>query len=187
MLRWTAVFVIVTGLLTGCAGMQTTSGDSAAIEARLSTALRALGFADGKLPALKPATGNYVDAIQVGHLLFLSSAAPQKPDGTFARGRVPDQVKPEEAIISAKLACVRQVNRIKLALGDLGRVKRIVNVQGKVWTQDNFTGHTPITDGCSAFLVEVFGEAGKHTRTSEGMASQPFGVTFEVDMLVETY
>lgn len=157
-----------------------------AIDQRLEKALRELGFPDGKLPALKPAVGNYVDAVQVGNLLFLSSAAPQRPDGQFAKGRVPDQVKIEEAIVSAKLACVRQVNRIKLVLGDLAKVKRIVSVKGKVWATDGFMDHTRVTDGCSAFLVEVFGDAGKHARTSEGMASQPFGVTFEVDMLVET-
>jgi enamine deaminase RidA (YjgF/YER057c/UK114 family) len=155
------------------------------IEQRLQKALRELGFPDGKLPPLKPAFGNYVDAIQVGTLLFLSSAAPQRPDGQFVKGRVPDQTKVEDAIVAAKLACVRQVNRLKLALGDLRRVKRIVSVRGKTWAQDGFTDHTRITDGCSAFLVEVFGDAGKHTRTSEGLGSAPFGVTFEVDVLVE--
>lgn len=158
---------------------------TAAIEARLEKALRALGFADGKLPPLKPAFGSYVDAVQTGNLLFLSSAAPQRPDGQFVKGRVPDVVKLDDAIIAAKLACVRQVNRIKLAVGDLGKVKRIVNVRGKTLAQEGFMDHTKVTDGCSAFFVEVFGDAGKHTRTSEGLSSAPFGVTFEVDVLVE--
>jgi enamine deaminase RidA (YjgF/YER057c/UK114 family) len=167
------------------AAAQTALAQSSAIEQRLEKALRSLGFPDGKLPALKPAFGNYVDTIQVGNLLFLSSAAPQRPDGQFVKGRVPDQMKLDEAIVAAKLACVRQVNRLKLALGDLDRVKRIVNVRGKTWAQDGFTDHTKITDGCSAFFVEVFGDAGKHTRTSEGLGSAPFGVTFEVDVVVE--
>ena len=156
-----------------------------AIDQRLEKALRELGFPDGKLPPLKPAFGTYVDTVQVGSLLFLSSAAPQRPDGQFVRGRVPDQVKVEDAAVAAKLACVRQVNRLKMALGDLGKVKRIVYVRGKTLAQEGFTDHTKITDACSAFFVEVFGEAGKHTRTSEGLSSAPFGVTFEVDVLVE--
>lgn len=164
---------------------QSALAQSAAIEQRLEKALREIGFADGKLPPLKPAVGNYVDTIQVGNLLFLSSAAPQRPDGQFAKGRVPDQVGVDAAVVAAKLACVRQVNRLKLALGDLARVKRIVQVRGKIWAQDGFTDHTKITDGCSALFVEVFGDAGKHTRTSEGLGSAPFGVTFEVDVLVE--
>jgi enamine deaminase RidA (YjgF/YER057c/UK114 family) len=158
---------------------------SSAIDQRLEKALRELGFPDGKLPPLKPAFGNYVDTVQVGNLLFLSSAAPQRPDGQFVRGRVPDQVKVEDAAVAAKLACVRQVNRLKLALGDLNKVKRIVNVRGKTLAQEGFTDHGKITDACSAFFVEVFGDAGRHTRTSEGLSSAPFGVTFEVDVLVE--
>ena len=179
---------IVSLLLWGLLGLATAFQPAlaqSAVDQRLEKALRELGFPDGKLPPLKPAFGSYVDTVQVGNLLFLSSAAPQRPDGQFVRGRVPDQVKLEDAIIAAKLACVREVNRIKMAVGDLNRVKRIVNVRGKTLAQEGFTDHTKITDGCSAFLVEVFGDAGKHTRTSEGLSSAPFGVTFEVDILVE--
>ena len=156
-----------------------------ALDQRLEKALKDLGFTDGKMPALKPAFGNYVDSVQVGNLIFLSSAAPQKPDGQFFKGRVPDQVTVDQAVVAAKLACVRQVNRMKLVLGDLNRVKRIVFVKGKVLAQADFTDHTKITDGCSAFLVEVFGEAGKHARTTEGIISAPFGVTVEVETIIE--
>src|SRR5258706_13309248 len=69
-----------------------------AIDQRLEKALRDLGFAEGKLPALKPAFGNYVDSVQAGNLLFLSSAAPQKPDGQFFKGRVPAQGAFNQAI-----------------------------------------------------------------------------------------
>ena len=100
-------------LVLGAAGA---SAQTAAIEQRLEKALKDLGFADGKLPPLKPAFGNYVDSVQVGNLLFLSSAAPQKPDGQFFKGRVPDQVSVEQAVVAAKLACARQVNRLKLVL-----------------------------------------------------------------------
>jgi enamine deaminase RidA (YjgF/YER057c/UK114 family) len=158
---------------------------SGTIDQRLEKALRDLGFADGKLPGLKPAFGNYVDSVQVGNLLFLSSAAPQKPDGQFFKGRVPDQVSVEQAVVAAKLACVRQVNRMKLVLGDLNRVKRIVFIKGKVLAQADFADHTKIIDGCSAFLVEVFGDAGKHARTTDGIISAPFGVTVEVETVIE--
>lgn len=182
-----AVSILGLVLMLGACAVSPPPQQSAAIDQRLEKALRELGFRDGKLPPLKPAVGNYVDHVQVGNMLYLSSAAGQRPDGQFARGRVPDQARLEDAIVAAKLACVRQVNRIKLAVGDLGRVKRIVSVKGKIWTQEGYTDSTKVTDGCSAFLVEVFGDAGKHVRTTEGMASLPFGVTLEVDMLVELY
>lgn len=160
--------------------------DRDGIEERLKAALLELEFPDGTLPALVPALGNYVDVVEVGKLLFLSSAAPQTPAGTFMKGRVPNEVNATQAIIASKLACVRQVNRLRTHLGDLELVRRIVFIKGKILSQPDFTGHTAIVDGCSAFLVNVFGEdIGKHARTSDGLTSLPFNVTMEVEMIVE--
>lgn len=160
--------------------------DREGIDERLQAALLELGFPNGTLPALVPALGNYVDVVEVGKLLFLSSAAPQTPLGAFMKGCVPNEVNATQAVIAAKLACVRQVNRLRTHLGDLDRVKRIAFVKGKIWTQPGFSGHTAIVDGCSAFLVYVFGEeVGKHARTSDGLVSLPFNVTMEVEMIVE--
>ena len=166
-------------------GQTSTGAPTGTIESRLSAALVELGFADGKLPALKPAFGNYVDAVQVGNTLYLSSAAPQRPDGQFVKGRVPSEVSVEDAQKAAKLACVRQIARLQLVLGDLNKVKRIVFVKGKILATPEFTDHTKITDACSALFVTVFGDAGKHARTTEGIVSAPFGVTVEVETIVE--
>ncbi|CAF1112085.1 unnamed protein product [Adineta steineri] len=156
------------------------------IDDRLKAQLLALGFPNGTLPVLVPAFGNYVDSVQVGKLLYLSSAAPQTPAGTFVKGRVPDEVDVDDAITAAKFACVRQVNRMKAALGDLNRVKKIVYISGKIQTQPDFINHTVIVDGCSAFLVNVFGtEVGTHARTVAGMASLSLNVTLEVETIVE--
>lgn len=174
-------------LVAAAAGAQTPASGApvGTVESRLSAALVELGFADGKLPPLKPAFGNYVDAVQVGNTLYLSSAAPQRPDGQFVKGRVPSEVSVEDAQKAAKLACVRQIARLQLVLGDLNKVKRIVFVKGKILATPEFTDHTKITDACSALFVTVFGDAGKHARTTEGIVSAPFGVTVEVETIVE--
>lgn len=155
------------------------------IESRLKTELLALGFPEGQLPVLKPAFGNYVDAVKVGNMLYLSSAAPQRPDGQFVKGRVPDQVGVADAMVAAKLACVRQIARLKLVLGDLNQVQRIVYVRGKVYSQPDFTDQTKVTDACSALYVSVFGDAGRHARTTEGIVAGPFGVAVEMETFVE--
>jgi hypothetical protein len=126
------------------------------INDRLKAQLLELRFPNGQLPTLTPALGNYVDLVPVGRFLFLSSAAPQTPTGTFVTGRVPNEISVAQAIIAAKLACVRQVNRLKTHLGDRKHVKKIVFVKGKVLAQSNLTGHTAIVDGCSGFLINVF-------------------------------
>lgn len=176
--------LVLAAMLAGVATAQAQT-PAGSLESRLSAALMELGFADGKLPALKPAFGNYVDAIQVGNTLHLSSAAPQRPDGQFVKGRVPNEISLEDAQKAAKLACVRQLARLQLVLGDLNKVKQVVFVKGKVLATPEFTDHTKITDACSALFVTVFGDAGKHARTTEGIASAPFGVTVEVETIVE--
>lgn len=157
------------------------------VNSRLKTELLALGFANGDLPTLTPAFGNYVDVVEVGTLLYLSSAAPQAPSGSFVKGRVPDQLSVAQAINASKYACVRQVNRLKNYLGDLKRVKKIVYVRGKIVTKDGtFQDHTAIIDGCSAFLVNVFGnQTGRHARTSDGLLSLPLNVTLEIELIAE--
>ena len=169
--------------LVGSALAQQSAPDT--VEARLKPELEALGFLNGQLPELKPAFGNYVDGVQVGNMLFLSSAAPQRPDGQFVKGRVPDQVTAADAAVAAKLACVRQLARMKLVLGDLNRVKRVIYVRSKVLSQPDFVDQTKITDACSSLFVTAFGDQGRHARTSEGITAAPFGVTVEVETFVE--
>jgi enamine deaminase RidA (YjgF/YER057c/UK114 family) len=129
--------------------------------------------------------GNYVDAVQVGKILYLSSAGPQTPSGDFVKGRVPDQVSIDDAQVALQLACVRQLARIKMTIGDLDQVKRIVFLRGKVRTVEGFNDLTKVVDACSSMLVTAFGEAGRHTRTGEGYVALPFGLVAEVEMTVE--
>lgn len=155
------------------------------VDDRLRPVLEKLGYAGGRLPEPKPAMGNYVDAVQVGKILYLSSAGPQLPSGDFVKGRVPDQVSMEKAEAALQYACVRQLSRIKATIGDLDQVKRVVFLRGKVLTTEGFGDLTKLVDGCSAMLVTAFGEAGRHTRTSEGYAALPFNLTSEIELTVE--
>lgn len=183
----TAALLLAACAVSGFAQQQQQAQQQPAstIESRLKTELLALGFPEGQLPVLKPAFGNYVDAVKVGNMLYLSSAAPQRPDGQFVKGRVPDQVSVADAMVAARLACVRQIARLKLVLGDLNQVQRIVYVRGKVFSQADFTDQTKVTDACSALYVSVFGEAGRHARTTEGIVAGPFGVAVEMETFVE--
>ncbi|MEM9408481.1 MAG: RidA family protein, partial [Acidobacteriota bacterium] len=69
--------------------------------------------------------------------------------------------------------------------GSLDRVTRILKVTGMVNSAPDFTEQSAVINGCSDFLVEVFGEKGKHARAAVGMASLPVGAAVEVEMIVE--
>lgn len=181
-LYWTKVILLVLIAQT----IDAEGGGRNDINERLEAELLQLGFPNGTLPVLIPALGNYLDVVEVDGLLFLSSAAPQTPAGTFVKGRIPNEISVADATTAAKLACVRQVNRLKTYLGNLNAVKKIVMIKGKLLAQSDFTGHTSVVDGCSSFLVNVFGEdIGKHARTVDGLASTVFNVTLEVEMIAQ--
>jgi enamine deaminase RidA (YjgF/YER057c/UK114 family) len=74
---------------------------------------------------------------------------------------------------------------IKAYVGDLNKVKRIVKVFGMVNADPSFTQHPTVINGCSDLMVEVFGEKGKHARSSVGMGSLPLDVAVEIEMVVE--
>ena len=40
-------------------------------------------------------------------------------------------------------------------------------------------------NGCSDLFVEVFGERGRHARSSVGMSSLPSNMTVEIEAIVE--
>ena len=68
-------------------------------------------------------------------------------------------------------------------LGDLDRIERMVKVFGMVNVAPGFNRTPEVVDGCSDLLVEVFGEAGRHTRSAVGMAELPFDIPVEIELI----
>ncbi len=135
-------------------------------------------------PAPNPAA-NYVNAVRTGNLLFLAGKGPSKPDGSYITGKVGIDLTVEQGYEAAKSVAINQIAVLKHELGDLSKVKRIVKVLGMVNSGPDFTDHSKVMNGYSDMMVAVFGEAGKHARSSVGMCSLPFGIAVEVEMIVE--
>jgi enamine deaminase RidA (YjgF/YER057c/UK114 family) len=66
---------------------------------------------------------------------------------------------------------------------DLGRIQRIIKVFGMVNVTPGFDRTPAVIDGCSDLLVEVFGEAGRHTPSAVGVAELPFGIAVEIELV----
>jgi enamine deaminase RidA (YjgF/YER057c/UK114 family) len=75
--------------------------------------------------------------------------------------------------------------RLRVELGSLDKVSRVVRVGGFVNAPADFTAHPGVINGASDLLVAVFGDAGRHARTAVGVASLPFDAAVEVEMVVE--
>mgnify|MGYP000244273100 CR=1 FL=1 len=156
----------------------TTSGID--IDARLKTL-------NLTLPTLGVPRANYVHAVTTGKLVFLAGKGPTRADGTRVDGKLGADLTVEQGYAAARLVGLQQLAALKLELGDLGRVKRIVKVHGMVNATPDFTNQSKVINGFSDLMVEVFGEAGKHARAAVGMGSLPGGMAVEIEVVVEIY
>ena len=128
---------------------------------------------------------NYVNAVRVGNLLYLSGKGPTKPDGTHTTGKVGKDLTLEQGYEAAKLCAIAHIAVLKAELGDLKRVKRIVKVLGMVNCTDDFKDQPKVINGYSDFMVAIFGDKGKHARSAVGMNSLPMDIAVEVEVIVE--
>jgi enamine deaminase RidA (YjgF/YER057c/UK114 family) len=138
-----------------------------------------------KLPEASSPVANYVNAVTTGKLVFLAGKGPKKADGTYITGKVGRDLTEEEGYQAARLVAINQLAALKAEIGDLDRVNRIVKVLGMVNATEDFTNHPEVINGFSDFMVEVFGEKGKHARAAVGMGSLPRGIAVEIELIVE--
>ena len=128
---------------------------------------------------------NYVKAVRVGNLIYLSGHGPDKPGGGLVIGKVGSDLTLEEAVAAARLAGISLLSTLKAEIGNLNKVKLIVKVLGMVNAVPTFEKQPQVINGCSDLMVEVFGENGKHARSSVGVASLPSNIPVEIEMIVE--
>lgn len=137
------------------------------------------------LPKVSEAVGSYVDAVKVGNLIFLAGKGPRKENGEYVTGKLGKDLTVEQGYEAARKAAIIQLAVLKKELGDLQKVKRIVKVNGFVNATDSFYDQPKVINGFSDLLIEVFGESGKHARTSVGTNTLPFNMAVEIEMIVE--
>ena len=137
-----------------------------------------------RLPEVPAPVAAYVNCVRTGNLLFLSGGLPIDGDHKVL-GKVPSDVSPEQAAAGARMIMLNRLAVIRNEIGSLDKVTRIVALNGFVNSEPDFTGHPQVINGASEFLLEVFGERGKHSRTALGAAALPLNVAVEINMIVE--
>jgi enamine deaminase RidA (YjgF/YER057c/UK114 family) len=142
--------------------------------------LRKLGV---EVPARR-SYGKYVGAARSGDLVFVSGAGPIGPDGPIT-GKLGADVDIEKGQEAARLCIINCLSALQEELGDLEKVTRIVKLLGFVNSASGFSQQHVVMDGASGLLLDVFGERGKHARSSVGMAELPMNIAVEVEMIVQ--
>lgn len=135
-------------------------------------------------PPSKP-VANYVKAVRVGNLLFLSGHGPTKADGSNITGKVGKDLTVEQGYEAAKLTAEGLISTLKAELGDLNKVKRVVKVNGWVNCYPDFADQPKVINGCSDLMVALFGEKGRHARAAMGAVALPSNIAVEIEMVVE--
>jgi enamine deaminase RidA (YjgF/YER057c/UK114 family) len=170
--------------------MTGSSSSTGRIEARL----KELGIA---LPEAAAPLANYVPysvvdyAVETGrrHALVVISGQIPLRDGKLAwTGKLGagGGVSLEDGRAAARLCALNLLAQLKAAcLGDLDRVKRVVRLGGFIAAPPEFTGHAQVMNGASDVMVQVFGEAGRHARTTVGVPSLPADAPVEVEGMFE--
>ncbi|WP_090947360.1 RidA family protein [Nonomuraea jiangxiensis] len=146
-----------------------------------STRLAELGL---KLPSVSPSKGSYVPAVLSGDLLFVSGQIPMTDGEVVVTGRVGDRITVEAAAALARQCALSALAAVNVTVG-LDRVVRVVKMVGYVSSTPDFTSQADVVNGASDLLFEVFGEAGRHARSSIGVAVLPFDTTVEIELTVQ--
>ena len=138
-----------------------------------------------ELPQAAAPVANYVPVVLTGNQAFVSGQVTIWNGERKYIGQLGKDFQVEEGQLAARLCGLNIVAQLLAALGDLDRVKRCVKLNVFVNSAPTFTDQPKVANGVSDFIVEVFGEAGKHARSAVGVAQLPLGVAVEVDATFE--
>ena len=135
------------------------------------------------LPEPAAPVAAYVPVVVANGLAHVSGQVSMQ-DGALIRGRLGEDVSLTLGIEAARACGLMILAQLKAALGDLGRVERVVKLGAFVNSTADFTDHPKVANGASELMLAVFGEAGRHARAAVGVPSLPLGVAVEIDAVV---
>jgi enamine deaminase RidA (YjgF/YER057c/UK114 family) len=143
--------------------------------------------ADGiVLPEPVAPVANYVGFVRTGNLLFVSGQVCFDAEGKLiAKGKLGAGVTVEQGAAAARGCAINVLAQVKAALGDLDKVVRVVRIGGFVNSAPDFLDGPKVLNGASDLMVQAFGDKGRHTRTTVGVASLPADASVEVEGLFE--
>src|SRR5699024_1924121 len=139
------------------------------------------GYTLSKIKRNRP----FDDAVITGNLIFVSGHAAKKNGELIYKGIVGDTISLEEAKECAILAFINCLHALQNTIGSIDNIKRIVNMKGYVASTSDFFDQPQVINEISILINEVFGEKGKHSRASVGVASLPEGTPVEIELIVE--
>lgn len=138
------------------------------------------------LPQPSKPVANYVPWVRTGNLVFVSGQGAVEAGKVMYPGQLGADVTLEDGMKAARMCALSVIAQLKDACGgDLDKVRRIVKLVGFVNAAPGFTDHPKVVNGASDFMVEVFGDKGRHARSAVGSPSLPLNLSVEVEAIAE--
>jgi len=136
---------------------------------------------DASVPA-----GSYVPYVITNNLVFISGQLPFINGQLTIKGKVGDNVSPDDAVKMSEACAKALLSQLKAACnGNLDKVNKVVKLGGFVASAPNFTDQPKVINGASDLIVNIFGDKGKHSRFAVGVAALPLNVPVEIDGIFE--
>lgn len=151
----------------------------------IETNLKLLGIT---LPTPAAPVANYVPAVITGNLLVLSGQLCLGTDGKLDaahRGKLGDDISLEAGQAAARLCAINLLAQAKAVLGDLSRLQRCVRLGGYINSVATYNAIPQVMNGASDLMVQVMNDAGRHARSTVGVAQLPLDCAVEVEGMFE--
>lgn len=146
---------------------------------RIDAKLAELGIT---LPTPMAPIANYVPFVRTGDLVVVSGQVPVQDGKVAIAGKVGEAVSLEQGVAAARLCFINVLAQLRAACGgDLDRVQQVIRLGGFIAAPAAFTQHAAVMNGASDLAVAVFGDAGRHARTTIGVPSLPLDAAVEVE------
>jgi enamine deaminase RidA (YjgF/YER057c/UK114 family) len=138
------------------------------------------------LPTPATPIANYVPFVRSGNLLVVSGQICFSGEGKLvAKGQLGGGVSVEDGQKAGRACAINLLAQLKAALGDLDKVGRVVRLGGFINSAPGFTDGPKVMNGASDLMVEVFGDRGRHARTTVGVSALPADAAIEVEGMFE--
>ena len=138
------------------------------------------------LPTPAAPIANYVAAVRSGNLITVSGQLCFGDEGKLvATGQLGGTVSMEDGQKAARACAINLIAQLKAAVGDLDKVVRVVRLGGFINSAPGYADGPKVMNGASDLMVEVFGDKGRHARSTVGVSALPANAAVEVEGLFE--
>jgi enamine deaminase RidA (YjgF/YER057c/UK114 family) len=129
-----------------------------------------------------------LDAVVVHRGVARTSGQLPRIDGVITCvGTLGSDVTVADGAAAARICALNALSVLRAELGSLDRIERVLSVTGYVASTPDFHEQPAVVDGASHVLHEVFGEAGRHTRSAIGVAALPRHGAVEIEVVVAVH